>query len=252
MKRKLTSLALLVLLMVGMSQLSASGSESAPVSIKPTTSKLYVDGEIVDVNAYNINDNNYFKLRDIGKALDFCVIWDSDCDSIFIDTRLGYEDSSDIFHNIRTGQLDALTQEESVKIKQMSSEIIDCIKEQDREMFKNLFCEQVRNSPDFEKEIDEFFEFCNCYSLNKSIINETASGGGMLIQGGERVEWQITPEITYLKIVTVDDADEWNYSYYRINYYWQIIDEADKTREGLHYLNIELLNVDKLEIGKKV
>ena len=146
----------------------------------------------------------------------------------------------------RVGLLNKLTNEESIKIKQMSNDIIDCIKEQDKEALKALFCEQIRTNPDFDDEINNFFEYCKCYSLNWSIIKETA-GGGMSNEYGKRTKWYVRPEITYLKIVT--DEKNWEYSYYSINYYWQIIDESNKTREGLHYINIELLNIDNLFIG---
>ena len=157
-------------------------------------------------------------------------------------------DIEDGFRNIRTRQLDILTSEESVKIKQMSNDIIDCIKWQDKEALNALFCEQVRSTPDFDKEISEFIEYIKCHSLNWSIIKETA-GGGESIEAGKRTAWYVRPEITYLKVVTESDAENWDYSYYSIYYYWQIIDESDKAREGLHYINIELLNISSLFIG---
>ena len=47
---------------------------------KPTTSKILINGKEVKFEAYNINDNNYFKLRDVALALrgtekQFEVIW---------------------------------------------------------------------------------------------------------------------------------------------------------------------------------
>ena len=33
------------------------------------------NGELVEAQAYNINGNNYFKLRDLGDILSFGVIW---------------------------------------------------------------------------------------------------------------------------------------------------------------------------------
>ena len=47
----------------------------------PTTSKVYVNGKEVAFEAYNINGNNYFKLRDIALTLrgtekQFEVVWD--------------------------------------------------------------------------------------------------------------------------------------------------------------------------------
>lgn len=54
------------------------------------TSEIYLNGEPVELTAYTINDNNYFKLRDIGKLLDFGVFWDESLNTILIDTNRGY------------------------------------------------------------------------------------------------------------------------------------------------------------------
>jgi hypothetical protein len=57
---------------------------------KPTTSKIYLNGQEVSFTAYNINGNNYFKLRDVGKAIDFGVTWDGKTNTIGIDTTAVY------------------------------------------------------------------------------------------------------------------------------------------------------------------
>ena len=38
--------------------------------------KVFVDGKEVDIIAYNINDNNYAQLRDVGQKVGFNVYWD--------------------------------------------------------------------------------------------------------------------------------------------------------------------------------
>ncbi|MCL2158394.1 MAG: hypothetical protein FWH48_03195 [Oscillospiraceae bacterium] len=53
----------------------------------PTTSRIYLDGKEVQFTAYNIDGNNYFKLRDIGLALKFGVDWDAKAESILINTK---------------------------------------------------------------------------------------------------------------------------------------------------------------------
>lgn len=53
-------------------------------------STLYVDGKKVDFMAYSINDNNYFKLRDICQLFDVGLVWDSANNQIQIDTTRGY------------------------------------------------------------------------------------------------------------------------------------------------------------------
>jgi hypothetical protein len=55
-----------------------------------TTSKITLDGADVSFTAYNIDGNNYFKLRDIGAAFDFGVDWDGAKNTIIIDTSKGY------------------------------------------------------------------------------------------------------------------------------------------------------------------
>jgi hypothetical protein len=55
-----------------------------------TTSKITLDGKEVKFTAYNIDGNNYFKLRDIGEAFDFDVTWDGAKNTIVIDTSKGY------------------------------------------------------------------------------------------------------------------------------------------------------------------
>jgi len=56
----------------------------------PTNSKIIMDGKEVQFTAYNIEGNNYFKLRDIGAAFDFGVDWDGMNNTIVIDTSKGY------------------------------------------------------------------------------------------------------------------------------------------------------------------
>ncbi len=70
----------------------APPSGSANVNASKTTSKVYLDGAAIDLTAYTINGYNYFKLRDIGAAIDFGVIWDGPSNMIRIDTSLRYEE----------------------------------------------------------------------------------------------------------------------------------------------------------------
>jgi len=56
----------------------------------PTRSKIYIDGTETQFTAYNINGNNYFKLRDIAEKIDFGVTWDGKLNQIIVDTTVGY------------------------------------------------------------------------------------------------------------------------------------------------------------------
>lgn len=67
----------------------AEGSAEEALAI-PTTSTIFIDDTQVEFTAYNINGNNYFKLRDIAQAFNFGVKWDGDLNSISIDTDEEY------------------------------------------------------------------------------------------------------------------------------------------------------------------
>jgi hypothetical protein len=68
-----------------------TGAGGGNRSANPTSSKIYLDGGEISLTAYNIDNNNYFKLRDIGAALDVGVAWDASSSAIVIDTGKGYD-----------------------------------------------------------------------------------------------------------------------------------------------------------------
>jgi hypothetical protein len=53
----------------------------------PASASVYIDDSKTALTAYNINGNNYFKLRDVGSALNFRVNWDSVSNAINITTK---------------------------------------------------------------------------------------------------------------------------------------------------------------------
>ncbi|MCR5481344.1 MAG: phosphodiester glycosidase family protein [Clostridia bacterium] len=65
------------------------------VYVPPTESKVYINGVLFESTAYNIDCNNYFKLRDLAKALGFGVDYDEAKELVIIDTKvqLQQEDS---------------------------------------------------------------------------------------------------------------------------------------------------------------
>lgn len=72
-----------------------TNEEIAPLMAKPATSKVMVNGEEVVFEAYNINGNNYFKLRDLAMALNgseknFGVNWDSEANAIRLTSVTAY------------------------------------------------------------------------------------------------------------------------------------------------------------------
>lgn len=67
-----------------------TGKGSGAKTPQPTNSRIFLNGSETVFTAYTIEGNNYFKLRDIGKALDFSVEWDGPNNAILIDTKNGY------------------------------------------------------------------------------------------------------------------------------------------------------------------
>jgi hypothetical protein len=67
-----------------------AGKGAGEKAASPTASAILLDGAAASFAAYNIEDNNYFKLRDIGAAFDFEVDWDAENQEIAIDTASSY------------------------------------------------------------------------------------------------------------------------------------------------------------------
>ena len=59
---------------------------AASVMASPSTHHVTVDGVPVSVEAYNINGNNYFQLRDLARLVGFSVTWDNATRTVEIDT----------------------------------------------------------------------------------------------------------------------------------------------------------------------
>lgn len=81
-----------IYLTTGQSYVAVGGEckKDTPISsieIAETTSNLVKDGKTIDMTAYNINGNNYYKLRDVGKEFDFIVDFDANKNLIAVNTK---------------------------------------------------------------------------------------------------------------------------------------------------------------------
>ena len=54
-----------------------AGSGKTP-AVSPSAAAVTLDGKTLSLRAYNINGYNYFKLRDVGAAVNFGVGWDGE------------------------------------------------------------------------------------------------------------------------------------------------------------------------------
>ena len=74
---------------------TAVGGELSPIPSTtqygaPTFCDIYVNGEKADLTVYLINENNYFKLRDLAAAIGFDVSWNGAAGMVSIDTSREY------------------------------------------------------------------------------------------------------------------------------------------------------------------
>lgn len=56
-------------------------------------SKVYLDNKEINIKSYTIDNNNYFKIRDLGMAIGFIVQWDEKTSTISIRTDISYKDT---------------------------------------------------------------------------------------------------------------------------------------------------------------
>lgn len=89
---KKTMITLLAGIVLGAALMSGSFAEAAEAFWKayPSTHKMYLDGQQVELEAYVINGSNYVRLRDVGEAVGFNVYWDSENNCVQINSDVPY------------------------------------------------------------------------------------------------------------------------------------------------------------------
>ena len=71
--------------------LSGPAAQAADyLTAKPSTQTFYINGQQAPLTAYLIGGSNYVRLRDVGKAVDFGVIYDAATNSVYIDPSSPY------------------------------------------------------------------------------------------------------------------------------------------------------------------
>jgi N-acetylmuramoyl-L-alanine amidase len=64
-----------------------SASVTSGLKISTSTASIQMNGSGLSLSAYTINDNNYFKLRDLADALSFDVDWNDATNTVLIGSR---------------------------------------------------------------------------------------------------------------------------------------------------------------------
>lgn len=61
-----------------------TNKKSSSIKVTPAKAKIIIDGVPTSLNAYSVNGNTYYKLRDLGENLNFDVSWQPENSSIHI------------------------------------------------------------------------------------------------------------------------------------------------------------------------
>ena len=81
-------------MLMGAALFSGGTAYAAGLRAEPSSQTFYVDGQRVQLQAYAIGGNNYVKLRDVGRAVNFNVTYDGATNSVQIATNEPYREDA--------------------------------------------------------------------------------------------------------------------------------------------------------------
>ena len=81
-------------ILAGLALSGPAAQAATSITATLSTQPIYVDGQRVSMTAYSIGGNNYVRLRDIGRAVDFGVIYDAATNSVHIDSTQPYQEET--------------------------------------------------------------------------------------------------------------------------------------------------------------
>ena len=95
MKNKEKNVALVAAgIMLGAAITGPAAQAAEMLAAQRSAQKISVDGQQVQIEAYSINGNNYAKIRDLGRAVDFNVSYDAATNTAQIDSTAPYKDET--------------------------------------------------------------------------------------------------------------------------------------------------------------
>ena len=127
MKQKKNILFLLSGMVLGMMLLGTGAA--AGIVATPTWQPIFVDGQQVEMEAYNIGGHNYVKLRDIGQQVGFNVFWDN---GVQVDSDAPYTgvkpDSNLSAPSVAEPQTPESSSTDNIEIRQQMIELVNQIR----------------------------------------------------------------------------------------------------------------------------
>jgi hypothetical protein len=86
-------LALILGFLLGAASIGNLASVSGAATANYSPDKVFVDGTVRSIEGYKINGNNYYKLRDIARVVDFGVWFDDAQNRVNIETDKSYDEN---------------------------------------------------------------------------------------------------------------------------------------------------------------
>ena len=84
MNRKREAIFMGLGILAGLALSGPAAQAATTINATLSSQPIYVDGQRVAMTAYSIGGNNYVRLRDVGKAVDFGVTYDAATNSVYI------------------------------------------------------------------------------------------------------------------------------------------------------------------------
>lgn len=92
MSRKREAIFMGVGILTGLALSGPAAQAVDYLTARPSSQTFYIDGQQAALTAYSIGGNNYVRLRDIGRAVDFGVNYDAATNSVYIDSTQPYQE----------------------------------------------------------------------------------------------------------------------------------------------------------------
>lgn len=107
MNRKREAIFMGIGILAGLALGGPAAKAAASITATLSTQPIYVDGQWVDMTAYSIGGNNFVRLRDIGRVVDFGVTYDAATNSVHIDSTQSYQDEVQSVATVTEGSVQA-------------------------------------------------------------------------------------------------------------------------------------------------
>lgn len=91
MNRKRETIFMGIGILAGLALSGPAAQATTTITATFSNQPIYVDGQRVSMIAYSISGNNYVRLRDIGKAVDFGVTYDAASNTVQVNSTQPYQ-----------------------------------------------------------------------------------------------------------------------------------------------------------------